>query len=238
MAAVPMLAGVGLMMVCCSSSSVMMMMGGGDETPAAAAPVKTAEQKKADEAKAALALVKADPDATPAEVAAAQLEVDNAQATADATTGSSAAPYTESCDDLGGGVIVRHESGKDLGVCKTDCSDDLDCLGFIHGEEVGFCQLHDNKDPYGVDICDKGLKVYRDNTGKTPVYSESCDDLGGDVLVRHESGYNLTQCKTECNTDASCKGIIHKTSGFCQLHDNNDPYGVDICGEGYRVYRK
>jgi hypothetical protein len=33
MAAVPMLAGVGLMMVCCSSSSVMMMMGGGEETP-------------------------------------------------------------------------------------------------------------------------------------------------------------------------------------------------------------
>ena len=38
MAAVPMLAGVGLMMVCCSSSSVAsMMMGGGEETPAAGA---------------------------------------------------------------------------------------------------------------------------------------------------------------------------------------------------------
>ena len=34
MAAMPMLAGVGLMMVCCSSSSAMMMMGGGDETQA------------------------------------------------------------------------------------------------------------------------------------------------------------------------------------------------------------
>ena len=34
MAAMPMLAGVGLMMVCCSSSSAMMMMGG-DESPAA-----------------------------------------------------------------------------------------------------------------------------------------------------------------------------------------------------------
>ena len=159
MAAVPMLAGVGLMMVCCSSLSSFMMMGG-EEKEDPIVP-KTPEQIKADEAKAALALVKADPDATPAEVAAAQLEVDDAQATADATAGSSAAAYTESCDDLGGGVIVRHESGKDLGVCKTDCSDDLDCLGFIHGEEVGFCQLHDNKDPYGVDICDKGLKVYR-----------------------------------------------------------------------------
>jgi hypothetical protein len=37
MSAVPMLAGVGLMMVCCSSSSAAMMMGGGEETPAAAA---------------------------------------------------------------------------------------------------------------------------------------------------------------------------------------------------------
>ena len=34
MVAMPMLAGVGLMMVCCSSSSAMMMMGGGEETPA------------------------------------------------------------------------------------------------------------------------------------------------------------------------------------------------------------
>ena len=37
MAAMPMLAGVGLMMVCCSSSSAAMMMGGGEETPAAGA---------------------------------------------------------------------------------------------------------------------------------------------------------------------------------------------------------
>jgi hypothetical protein len=38
MSAMPMLAGVGLMMVCCSSASVAaMMMGGGEETPATAA---------------------------------------------------------------------------------------------------------------------------------------------------------------------------------------------------------
>ena len=37
MSAVPMLAGVGLMMVCCSSSSAMMMMGGGEEKPDAGA---------------------------------------------------------------------------------------------------------------------------------------------------------------------------------------------------------
>jgi len=236
MAAVPMLAGVGLMMVCCSSLSSFMMMGG-EEKEDPIVPKKTPEQIKADKAKAALALVKADPDATPAEVAAAQLEADNTQATADAVDATTA-PYTESCDDLGGGILERTEADVDLDSCKQKCTDDLDCLGFIHGEEVGFCQLHDNNDPYGVDICDKGLKVYRDNTGKTPVYSESCDDLGGGILERHESGYNLTQCKTECNTDASCKGIIHKTSGFCQLHDNNDPYGVDICDKGYKVFRK
>ena len=37
MAAMPMLAGVGLMMVCCSSSSVASMMMGGEETPTAGA---------------------------------------------------------------------------------------------------------------------------------------------------------------------------------------------------------
>ena len=37
MAAVPMLAGVGLMMVCCSSSSAMMMMGGDDDSSGAGA---------------------------------------------------------------------------------------------------------------------------------------------------------------------------------------------------------
>ena len=35
--AMPMLAGVGLVMVCCSSSVAAMMMGGGEETPATAA---------------------------------------------------------------------------------------------------------------------------------------------------------------------------------------------------------
>ena len=69
-------------------------------------------------------------------------------------------------------------------------------------------------------------------------YTSSCDDLGGRVLVRHNSGKNLGDCKRECSADASCKGFIHKTPGFCQLHDNNDPYGVDICGQGYKVYRK
>ena len=232
MAAVPMLAGVGLMMVCCSSSVATLMMGG-EEKEDPPAP-KTPEQIKVDEAKADLDALKADPNASEDDIAAAQAVVDDAQAVVDGAGGD----YTESCDDLGGGVIVRHESGKDLDVCKTECKVDLDCLGIIHKANVGFCQLHDNKDPYGVDICDKGYTVHRDATGKTPLYTSSCDDLGGGVIVRHESGKGLSDCKTECSANASCKGFIHKTPGFCQLHDNNDPYGVDICDQGYRVYRK
>jgi len=193
MAAVPMLAGVGLMMVCCSSLSSFMMMGG-EETPAAGEGEGT---------------------------------------------GAGAEAYSESCDDASGGIVQRHEADVDLDSCKQKCTDDLDCLSFIHGAEAGFCQLHDNNAPYGVDICSKGLKVYRDTTGKTPVYTSSCDDLGGGVIVRHESGKDLSDCKTECSADASCKGFIHKAdANFCQLHDNNDPYGVDICDKGYKVYRK
>ena len=87
MAAVPMLAGVGLMMVCCSSLSAFMMMGDEEKkdpvvpkTPAK----KTPEQIKADEAKAALAALKADPDARADDISDAQMEADNAQAAADA----------------------------------------------------------------------------------------------------------------------------------------------------------
>ena len=48
MAAMPMLAGVGLMMVCCSSSSAMMMMGGGEEKEDPVVP-KTPAKKKDDD---------------------------------------------------------------------------------------------------------------------------------------------------------------------------------------------
>tara|TARA_B100000795_G_scaffold156874_1_gene117783 strand:+ start:210 stop:782 length:573 start_codon:yes stop_codon:yes gene_type:complete len=190
MAAVQMLAGVGLMMACCSSSSLMMMMG---------------DEKKEDPGEGAYA----DPD------------------------------YTESCDDLGGGILERHEADVDIDSCKQKCSDDLDCLGISHKVDVGFCQLHDNKDPLGVDICDKGYTLHRDATGKTPLYTSSCDDLGGGVLERHESGYDLSQCKTKCNADTSCKGIVHTAAtGFCQLHDNNESLRVDVCDKGYKIYRK
>ena len=86
MAAVAAIAGVG-MMVCCSSSVAAFMMMGDEEKKDPVVPKtpakKTPEQIKADEAKAALALVKADPNVTAEEVAAAQLVADNAQAAAD-----------------------------------------------------------------------------------------------------------------------------------------------------------
>ena len=150
-----------------------------------------------------------------------------------------AAAYTESCDDLDGGVNVRFNSDVDLDSCKQKCTDDLDCLGFVHGEATGFCQLHDNKEPIGVDVCDRGFKMYRDTTGKTATYSQSCDDIGGNVIERIESGEDLNSCKTKCNADTSCKGIVHtEATGFCQLHDNNDPLGVDVCSKGFKIFRK
>jgi len=151
----------------------------------------------------------------------------------------SAPAYTESCDDASGGVLQRHEGDVDFDSCKQKCTDDLDCLSFIHGAEAGFCQLHDNNAPYGVDICSKGLKVYRDATGKTPVYTSSCDDASGGILAGGGSDMDLTACKTACSANTSCKALIHgAASGFCQLHDNNDPYGVDVCAKGLKVYRK
>ena len=166
-------------------------------------------------------------------------ETPAAAAGAGAGAGAGAEAYTESCDDLGGGVVQRHEGDVDLDSCKQKCTDDLDCLSFLHGEAAGFCQLHDNTETTDVDVCDKGLKGYRDTTGKTPVYTGSCDDLGGGVLARHGSGKDLSACKTECSAEASCKGFIHgSATGFCQLHDNNDPYGVDVCAKGLKVYRK
>ena len=89
--AMPMLAGVGLLMVCCSSSSAAAMMMGREEKEDPVVPKtpakKSPEQIKADEAKVVLDALKADPDATPAEVAAAQLEADAAAAaTADTDT--------------------------------------------------------------------------------------------------------------------------------------------------------
>ena len=269
MATVPMLAGVGLMMVCCSSSSVM-MMGGGEETPDPVVPKKTQEQIKADEAKAALDTIKADPDATPAEVATAQLEADNAQATAAAApapaaaapapaaaapapaptpapapaTAPAVAGYDYSKDDIDGQYADTDASTRDN--CGTHCknnnhgkNDVFTCEAFIFREEPKLCRLYDNAQITNVDISDTAYEVYRATGAETGAdYTESCDDLGGGVRVRHNSGVDLNSCKKKCRVDASCKGFIHKPLGFCQLHDNNDPYGVDVCGAGYRVFRK
>ena len=158
---------------------------------------------------------------------------------AGAGAGAGAEAYSESCDDLDGGVNERFNSDVDLDSCKQKCTDDLDCLGFVHAEATGFCQLHDNKEPIGVDVCDKGFKMYRDTTGKTATYSQSCDDIGGNVIERIESDIDLNSCKTKCNADTSCKGIVHtEATGFCQLHDNNDPLGVDVCSKGFKIFRK
>ena len=80
MAAVPMLAGVGIMMVCCSSSSIASLMMGGEEkkvpdgNDAAGEAQATADeaQAAADEAQAVADTVAADPNSTPDEVAAAK----------------------------------------------------------------------------------------------------------------------------------------------------------------------
>ena len=94
----PMLAGVGLLVVCCSSSSAMMMMGGGEEKEDPVVPKtpakKSPEQIKADEAKAALAALKADPDARADDISDAQMEADNAQAAAAAADAADAADTT------------------------------------------------------------------------------------------------------------------------------------------------
>ena len=45
----------------------------------------------------------------------------------------------------------------------------------------------------------------------------SCDDLGGGVRVRHNSGVDLNLCKKKCRVDASCMGFVNSMI--------NDPYG-------------
>ena len=96
----PMLAGVGLLVVCCSSSSAMMMMGGGEEKEDPVVPKtpakKSPEQIKADEAKAALDALKADPDARADDILDAQNEADNAQAAADAADAADTTAATPS----------------------------------------------------------------------------------------------------------------------------------------------
>ena len=110
----PMLAGVGLLMVCCSSSSAAAMMMGREEKEDPVVPKtpakKSPEQIKADEAKAALAIVKADPNADAADILDAQNEADNAQAEADAADDSDDDDVDPSCS-LQNGDNVQYGCG-------------------------------------------------------------------------------------------------------------------------------
>ena len=154
-------AGVGMMM--CISSSVAAVMMGGEEKED---PVKTAtaaQKAKTDAvtAKAKADALAADPDATPADVAAAQLEADNAQAAADAAAADAAAadaaaaasltvgtPVQCTTNDVGSGVnsaVYRVEAGKKLRhypnpPIATSWDADwgttykkIDCIGFTQG---------------------------------------------------------------------------------------------------------
>ena len=261
----PLLAGVGLLVVCCSSSVAAMMTD--PVVPQKIVKKKTPEQIEADKAKAALALVKADPNVTAEEVAAAQLVADNAQAAADAdaddadadtvpdpnATANAAraaaalkvAGYDYSKDDMDG--IFADTNAQTRNACGTNCrqnqhskNNKFTCEGFVFRENPKLCRLYDNAQITNVDISDTAYDVYRATGAETGAdYTESCDDLGGGVRVRHNSGVVLNSCKKKCRVDASCKGFIHKAdTNFCQLHDNNDPYGADVCGAGYRVFRK
>ena len=93
-------AGVGLL--CCVSSSVAAVvynMGDEEDPVVPKTPAKkTPEEIKADKAKVVLDALKADPDATPAEVAAAQLEADNAAAAATAADAASDAASDDTSD--------------------------------------------------------------------------------------------------------------------------------------------
>ena len=89
-------AGVGLLCISSSVASVMVYKGGDKEdtapatTPTAAEKVKT--PTAAEKAQAKADALTADPDATPAEVAAAQIEADNAAAAAAAASAAAATP--------------------------------------------------------------------------------------------------------------------------------------------------
>ena len=93
MAAVPMLAGVGLLSMCCISSSIASTMMGGEEKKVPDGKDKANKaQAAADEAQTAADAVAADPNSTPEEVATAQTVADTAQEEATPTPDPAAPP--------------------------------------------------------------------------------------------------------------------------------------------------
>ena len=204
----------GLLCLCSISSSIAASMGGGEETPA---PI---------------------PGAGPS---ADDSVVDTPAPAPDPVV----AGYDYSKDDINGQYADTDASTRDI--CGTHCknnnhdkNDVFTCEAFVFREEPKLCRLYDNAQITNVEISSERFdyEVYRATGAETGAdYTESCDDLGGGY-VRHSSGVDLNSCKKKCRLDASCKGFIHKPLGFCQLHDNNEPGGGDVCGQGYRVFRK
>ena len=124
----PMLAGVGLLVVCCSSSSAFMMMGSEDPVVPKTPTKKSPEQIEADEAKAALAALKADPDATPDEITAAQTAADNAQTAAGEGAAPDPPPPSDSYRievgiDYPGSDIFYYSPDGDIKATKDVCLD-------------------------------------------------------------------------------------------------------------------
>ena len=82
--------------------------------------------------------------------------------------------------------------------------------------------------------------------GGGPTYTKSCDDLGGGIIERKyapdgagSSGLSLASCKQTCSADSDCLGFIRQEDGdFCQFHDNKTITNVDVCDQGFNVYRK
>lgn len=71
----------------------------------------------------------------------------------------------------------------------------------------------------------------------TPQYTESCDDLSGDVIERFDGPISLASCKQKCNADSGCLAFIRGPE-LCQLHGNKNITNVSICDRGLKVYRK
>jgi len=119
MAAVSMLAGVGLLSMCCISSSIASTMMGGEEkklpdgNDAAGEAQAAADeaQTAADEAQTAADAVAADPNSTPEEVAAAKAK---AKAAADKAAADKAAADKAAADKAAADKAAADKAAKDL----------------------------------------------------------------------------------------------------------------------------
>jgi len=219
----PMLAGVGLLVVCSSSSAAAMMMGGEEKedpvVPKTPVKKKTPEQIKADEAKAALAALKADPDATPAEVATAQTEADNAQAAADASDDSGGSdtstpvdPYAdwsvEEGRDYPGNDIFHYHPNSTIkatkDVCLDKCEDMTNCKLVTFNNENTLCW---GKSSTGGRAHGDRNNYFKQEGGDWRV-EEGHDYPGNDIFHYHKnSAIKATKdvCLDKCEDMTNCK---------------------------------